>query len=303
MKVLIIGSNGRLGAALARTYSTRHEVQGLTRADANLADPASLAEKLRSLDFEVVVNSAALTSVDYCESHVEESYAVNATSVRVIAEAARERGARFMQISTDYLFDGEKEGVYTEEDAPNPRGVYAQSKRQGEIEALEADPGCVVPRVSWVFGPDRPSFLDMIVRRAMQNEHVEAVGDKYSCPGYTLDYAEWMGALLFGPDDLWKQGAGYLHLCNEGGTTWQEYGEYALGVAREASLPLRTDKVGFVALRDMKMFVAPRPVNTVMSTARFTGLTGIQPRPWREAVRDYVLNYVVKDPELATLAG
>ena len=301
MKVLIIGSNGRLGKALVQAYAPQHEVIALGRTSADLANPRALAEVLRPLEFEAAVNCAALTSVDYCETNVAEATAVNATSVRVIAEAAKERGARFMQISTDYVFDGEKHDAYTEKDAARPTGVYAESKRQGEIETLDVNPGNVVTRVSWVFGPHRPSFVDMIIQRALQNDHVEAVGDKYSCPGYSLDYAEWLAPLLFGPDDLWKGAGGLLHLCNEGSTTWRDYGEYALEIAKAAGLPLLTEKVGFLLLQDMKMFVAPRPVNTVMSTERYTDLTGVQPRHWREAVRDYVLNYVVKDPELAKL--
>lgn len=299
MKVLIIGSNGRLGAALARAYSNQHQVQGLNRAAADLADPASLEKTLDTLDFEAVVNCAAMTSVDLCESRAEEAYNINAKSVRVIAEAAKRRGARFIHISTDYVFDGTKHGPYTESDPARPTGVYAASKRQGEIECLETDPANVVVRVSWVFGPDRPSFLDMIIRRAQQNDRVEAIGDKYSCPGYSLDYAEWLAALLFGPSERWAAAGGLLHLCNTGATTWRDYGEYALQCAQEAGLPLRTTKVEYLMLKDMDMFVAPRPVNTAMSTRRFSQITGLHPRPWQDAVRDYVFNYLAKDPELA----
>lgn len=303
MRVVIIGSNGRLGAALKRHYSQEHQVLGLGRAQLDLRHPDQVRKRLEQEDFDAIVNCAAVTSVDYCETHHEEAGSVNAYAAQAVAEVAAAKGARCIHISTDYVFGGTKTGPYREQDPAEPLGVYAETKLRGEKLVLAVSPAHCVVRVSWVFGPDRPSFIDMMLRRALQNDRVEAIADKISCPGYSLDYAEWLGALLFGPDEQWARAGGLLHLCNTGATNWRDYAEHALQCAMAAGLPLRTTRVEPLLLRDMAMFVAPRPVNTVMDTGKFTKITGITPRPWQAAVEDYVVNYVAKDPEMTKIGA
>jgi dTDP-4-dehydrorhamnose reductase len=137
--------------------------------------------------------------------------------------------------------------------------------------------------VSWVFGPDRASFVDQIIRRALEQDRVEAIADKVSVPTYTLDAARLLLPVLDQPEI-----AGVLHLCNAGECTWQQYGQHALDCAAAAGLPLRARHVEPLKLADMKAFVARRPVYTPLSTAKFTKLTGVTPRPWQEAVEDHV---------------
>jgi dTDP-4-dehydrorhamnose reductase len=283
-RVLILGGKGRLGAAIARRWASRHEVIAAGRAEVDIADLLSLEKRLRDADFDVLVNSAALTNVDRCESDRDEALIVNTQAVEVMARVAAEKGARLIHISTDYVFDGEKETPYLESDAAYPLSYYGQTKLDGEAAALSASPDHVVARVSWVFGPDRPSFIDILLDRARTQDHVEAVADKTSSPTHAEDAADWLEAFL-----TREIPGGLYHACNEGACTWQEYGQHALDTALKAGVPLRTHIVAPIPLTALKNFLAPRPRHTSMDTTRLTEATGLRPRPWREAVEDYIL--------------
>ncbi len=287
MKLVVVGSGGRLGAALCRIYGAEHEVIGFNHSQLDLGSEESIREKIEPLSFDALINCAALTNVDYCETNEAEAMQINARAVRQIAEICSGKEARCIHISTDYVFDGEKETPYIEEDAARPISVYGESKRQGEIELLGISEKHLAVRVAWVFGPDRPSFMDGLLKRAMESEHAGAIGDKFSAPSFTIDIARHLRPFLREIAD-----GGLLHLCNTGATSWQQYGQFALDCAIAAGLPMKAKTVGALKLAEMKAFVAKRPVNTVLSTDRLTRLTGERPRTWQEAVEDYVRNFV-----------
>lgn len=266
---------------MVEEWSVNHEVVGWHRETVDLADGAELERKLREESFDVLVNTAAMTSVDACQDHEGAAIAINAHAPGVMAAVCREKGRRMIQVSTDYVFDGRKRTPYTEEDAPNPISLYGASKRQGEQGVLAGDDQNLVIRVSWIFGPHRPSFLEQILERSLREERVEAISDKWSSPAYSVDLSRWMEPLL-------SQGAGILHLCNPGGCTWQEYAQAALNAAIERGWPVRTERVEPLLLKEMKMFKARRPVSTVMDVGRYEALTGTKLRRWNEAVAEYV---------------
>ena len=284
MKIVIIGSGGRLGAALAREWAgAGDEVIGFNHVTLDLGDSAAMRAALDPLDFDALVNCAALTHVDYCESHEEEAHRINAGAVADLGEICAAKNARMIHIGTDYVFDGEKRTPYAEEDAARPLGIYAASKLAGETALLAKWPGHLIARVSWVFGPDRPSFVDQILKRALDTDALGAIADKIAVPTYTLDLAQWLRPFL----QEVREG-GLLHLCNAGECTWQEYGQYALDRAAAAGVALKGRTVAPQKMSDIAAFIARRPVYTVMSTAKLKRLTGIAPRPWQDAVDDYV---------------
>jgi dTDP-4-dehydrorhamnose reductase len=289
MKIVIVGSGGRLGAMLARTWQTAgHDVRGFTHADLDLASPPSIREKIALLDFDVLVNCAALTQVDYCETHPEEAHSINCAAVRVLAELCAQKRRRCIHVSTDYVFDGTKRTPYIEEDEARPISVYGESKRAGEIALLQVSERHLVVRLSWVFGPDRPSFVDAILKRALQEEEADAIADKVAVPTYTVDAAKLLFPLL---SDL--PIGGLLHLCQSGECTWQQYGQHAIDCAIAVGLPIRARTVNPLKMADLKSFIARRPPYTAMFTARLTQLTGVTPRPWEEAVEEYVRTHWV----------
>jgi len=288
MKIAIIGANGRLGAALVREYQRDFEVTSFGRSQLDLGKPDQIRSRLSTIEFDLLINCAALTNVDYCESHREEAFRINAEGPRLLAEVGNERSAKLVHFSTDYVFDGKKSDPYVEEDRAVPLSVYGESKLEGERRVLDVSSQHLVVRLSWVFGPDKPSFIDQIVQRARESDVVTAVADKFSAPTYTIDVASWLRLAVD------KDANGILHLANNGGCSWQEWAQYAIDVCRSLGLPLKAERVGAVSLADMKNFVARRPVHTVLSSAKFTALTGVQPRHWREAVADYINAHVSK---------
>jgi len=285
--IVIVGSGGRLGAALFREWRAWGEqVIGFDRAQLDLTDDRAIHARLDPLEFDVLVNCAAQTNLDRCEREPDEAFRVNSAAVATIAEICTRKRARCVHISTDYVFDGMKDTPYVEEDEPRPISHYGESKWSGEKCLLAVSGRHLAVRVSWVFGPDRASFLDQIIQRAMTQDRVEAIADKVSVPTYTLDAANLLRPLLDRPEI-----GGVLHLCNAGQCTWQQYGQHALDCAAAAGLPLRTQRVEPVKLGEMAAFVARRPVYTPLATDRLTRLTAITPRSWREAVEEYVRAY------------
>ena len=179
-RILIIGAGGRLGAALAREYASEFDVVGFNHAQLDLGKPEQLRATLGGLKFDALINTAAQTNVDRCETHQEEAFALNAEAPRILAGICAEKRARFVHISTDYVFDGEKRTPYTEEDEARPISVYGESKREGERHALEANAQTLIVRVSWVFGPDRQSFIDWALSEARKRDDVKAIADKWA---------------------------------------------------------------------------------------------------------------------------
>jgi dTDP-4-dehydrorhamnose reductase len=288
-KIAIVGAGGRLGSALLRAYRNTFDVAGFNHAELDLGNLQNVRATLEPLEFDVLINSAAQTNVDRCETHPDEAYLLNAQAPQVIAEICKERGAKMIHISTDYVFDGEKRDPYSEDDSAEPISVYGESKREGERRVLEASNRHLVLRVSWVFGPDRPSFIDNILKRARESESVEAVADKFSTPTYTHDVATMLPAFFAD-----SSAAGILHYAGAGACSWQEYAQWALDCCHSLGVPMRATTIGALRLSDMKNFIAKRPVHSVLSTARYEALTKTNPRTWRDAVAEYVTEFYSK---------
>ena len=326
MKIVIIGAGGRLGAALMREYQRKFEVTGFDHTQLDLSNRDQIHERVGPASFDVLINAAAFTNVDLCETQREQAFHINAEAPRLLAEICREKGAKLIHFSTDYVFDGKKREPYAEEDESNPISVYGESKRAGEENLLAVKGRHLVVRVSWVFGPDRPSFIDGLIKRAQENEHVDAIANKFSTPTYTLDIAEMLPCFfnvepVAGVDDpgrnlqatefagdtpaateaaVTARGysasdySGILHFANTGECSWQEYGQWALDCCQTFGVSIKAKTVSPLELKDMKNWVARRPVYSVLCSTRYTELTGASPRAWRDAVADYIRRFYSK---------
>ena len=299
MKIVILGAGGRLGAALMREYREKYDIAGFDHAELDLASLDDVRGKLGAMNFDVLINAAAFTNVDACETEHDRAFRINAEAPCVLAEICDEKDAKLIHFSTDYVFDGEKRAPYTEEDQANPISAYGESKLAGEQNVLAAENGHLVVRVSWVFGPDRLSFIDAMIKRAQQDEKIDAISDKFSTPTYTHDIAPMLPQFF----DRGVAG-GILHFANAGKCTWQEYAQWALDCCRDAGIPLKARTVGALKLSEMTRlrqgyggpapWVARRPVDSVLSTAKYTELRGTAPRAWRDAVADYITRFYSK---------
>jgi dTDP-4-dehydrorhamnose reductase len=289
MKIVILGTGGRLGAALMREYGEEHDIAGFNRAQLDLASLNDVRGKLGAMNFDVLINAAAFTNVDACETERDRAFLINSEAPAILAEICRAKGAKLIQFSTDYVFDGEKRAPYREQDQANPISLYGESKLAGEKNVRTAENGHFIVRVSWVFGPDRPSFIDAMIKRAQEDEKIDAVSDKFSTPTYTHDIARMLPQFF----DRRLEG-GILHFANAGKCSWQEYAQWALDCCEDAGIPLKAKTVGALKLSEMKNWIARRPVYSVLSTAKYADLTGTPPRAWREAVADYITRFYSK---------
>ena len=299
MKLVVVGAGGRLGAALMREFRAKYEVVGFNHAQLDLSNLESVREELGATTFDVLVNAAAFTNVDACETERDRAFRINAEAPGVLAEICNEKDAKLIHFSTDYVFDGQKRAPYTEDDQANPISAYGESKLAGEKCVLAAENGHLVVRVSWVFGPDRPSFVDAMIKRAQQDEKINAISDKFSTPTYTHDIANMLPQFF----DRGVAG-GVLHFANAGKCTWQEYAQWALDCCRDADISLKARTVGALKLNEMTRlrqgsggqapWIARRPVYSVLSTVKYTELSGTEPRAWREAVADYITRFYSK---------
>ena len=293
MKLVVLGAGGRLGAALIREFLPKHEVVGFNHAQLDLSNLESVREELSATTFDVLVNAAAFTNVDACETERHRAFRINAEAPGILAEICNEKDAKLIHFSTDYVFDGEKRAPYTEDDQANPISAYGESKLAGEQNVLAAEARHLVLRVSWVFGPDRPSFIDAMIKRAQEEEKIDAISDKFSTPTYTHDIAHML-LQFFDPGVA----GGILHFANTGKCSWQEYAQWALDCCRDAGISLKGATVGSLKLSEMTRrrqgsggqapWIARRPIYSVLSTAKYSQLTGTPPRTWREAVADYI---------------
>jgi dTDP-4-dehydrorhamnose reductase len=286
MKIVILGAGGRLGAALMRGYRDKYDITGFNHAQLDLASLDDLRGKLSAMSFDLLINAAAFTNVDLCETEPDRAFLINAEAPGVLAEVCKAKDAKLIHFSTDYVFDGEKRAPYTEENQANPISLYGESKLAGEKNVLSAENRHLIVRVSWVFGPDRPSFIDAMIKRAQPDPKIDAISDKFSTPTYTQDIA-LMLPQFFDRDVE----SGILHFANGGKCSWQEYAQWALDCCEHAGVALKAKTVGAISLNDMTNWVARRPVYSVLSTAKYTELTDTAPRAWREAVADYITRF------------
>jgi len=289
MKIVILGAGGRLGAALMREFRPKYDVRGFNHAQLDLSNLKGLREEMRATTFDVLINAAAFTNVDACETERDCAFRINAEAPGVLAEICNEKDAKLIHFSTDYVFDGEKRAPYTEKDQANPISAYGESKLAGEKNVLAVGDGHLVVRVSWVFGPDRPSFVDAMIKRAQQDEKIDAISDKFSTPTYTHDIANMLPQFFDHSIPV-----GILHFANTGKCTWQEYAQWALDCCRDADVSLKGETVGALKLSEVTNWVARRPVYSVLSTAKYAELTGTSSRAWREAVADYITRFYSK---------
>lgn len=271
---------------MARHFGSNHEVIPLPRRVCDLADPKSLAAALERLECEVLLNPAGITSLEDCEDDPALAMRVNAEAPAEIAAWAASRGVKIFQFSTDYVFSGQAEGLRGEAEIPEPINYYGRSKLAGE-DAVLAWPGNCVVRISWVFGPEKPSFVDAIAKTAIAGRPLAAVADKFSLPVFTGDLAEWIERLV-------GQGTtGIIHACHSGEpVSWHGMATAVVDELVACGTLATPPDIQRQMLDEMAAFRAARPRFTAMATDRLSGILGAPPRPWHDALIGYVRRHL-----------
>jgi dTDP-4-dehydrorhamnose reductase len=278
LKILVTGAGGMVGQALnqycelAGDKVLTYDHQALDIADADQVKAAIL-----SATPDAVVNCAAWTDVDGCELDPARAHAAHATGPENLANASRLVGAGFVTISTDYVFDGQKEGFYTQRDDPNPQSVYAQSKLEGERRSQLAYARTIVVRTGFIFGPGGKNFLSTILDRARRGEPLKAIGDAYGTPTYSRHLAARLRELA--QLDL----PGVFHVVNAGnGVSYEEFARAALNLGG-----FEREKLESVD-EDSLHRPAPRPRNSRLRCL-FSEPLGLRALPvWEKALKEFV---------------
>lgn len=280
MKTIITGAGGLVGGVLSRRLAASgDEVLALRRADLDVTDACAVERLVESERPSLVVNCAVL-GVDECERDAEAARAVNVEAPRALARSAAAAGAAFLHFSTNYVFDGEGERFYTEEDAPRPLSVYGRTKADGERAALDANARSMVVRTSWVFGAGKRSFLSTAHSEMRAGRRVRAIKDTWASVTSVEDLAARVAELLA------LDARGLFHVVNDGVCTYEEFAREAArlaGLGESEAAPL----VETVTEAEMRR-PAPRPRYTPLRSLAAERL-GLAPlRDWRAALAEYV---------------
>ncbi|MDQ3472745.1 MAG: dTDP-4-dehydrorhamnose reductase [Acidobacteriota bacterium] len=289
MKVLIAGAHGLVGNALVEHCKLMgDEVLAHPRQTLDIVDLDLVTKTINEARPDIVINCAAWTDVDGCESDSERAFQVNARGPENLARACQKNAAAFVTISTDYVFDGKKEGFYTQLDEPNPISVYGVSKLEGEQRARNANPQTIVARTGFVFGDGGRNFLSTVVARARRGEVLQAIADARGTPTFAPDLAARLRELAVRKD------AGLFHVVNSGtGASYEEFVRLALEIAG-----LEQTEVMPVTVKSLRR-PAPRPTNSCLRCLASESL-GLGPmQNWKDALR----RFVAQESEKASSPG
>ena len=278
IRPLVLGAGGMLGRALVRRLEPEFpDTIGATRAEIDILDRFRMEGEIERLEPTVVINSAAWTDVDGCTRDPARALEVNAEGAENVARAAAGSGCRVVQISTDFVFDGRSDRPYVEGDVTAPLQAYGLSKLEGERRVVVAAPDHLVVRTAWLYGEHGDHFIGRILDRARRGDPLKVVEDQRGSPTLVDDLADGIASLLR------TDRRGIVHLVNTGVASRFELARAALSAAglREG-----------VRLEPTRTVVPPggtaRPAYSVLDTSLFTRLTGVTPRPWKEALEDYL---------------
>lgn len=277
MKILITGANGMVARA-AIDYCTANgdEVSAKTRQELDISDKKAVFDLFKKENFEAVINCAAYTNVDGAETNKEICYQANSTGVENLALASKKIDCAFVTISTDYVFDGTKGDFYTQRDTPQPQGIYAQSKLEGEIKARDAYARSIIVRAGWIFGEGGTNFLSVMPKLLAEGKKIKAITDSYGTPTYAVDLAKRLRELI--ELDL----PAVYHVSNSGGTTFQKFAETICELKNYDKNLI--ESVSMSALSRP----APRPVDSRLNCL-FSEKFGLSPlQKWEKALAEFI---------------
>jgi dTDP-4-dehydrorhamnose reductase len=281
MKILLLGHKGMLGSDLFLQLSFHHQVVGMDRGEIDITSAAKCKKAVDEEKPDIIINAAAYTNVDACETNREECFAVNAEAVKNIAEACSKKNIRIVHFSTDYVFDGKGKEPYKEDHAYNPINVYGASKLAGEVYLQKLSKNYILIRTAWLYGKNGKNFVRTILDKTESTKTLPVVDDQIGSPTYTRDLAAAVNFMLD------KDVTGIFHVTNRGNCNWFEFAVKILqeaGISGVQVLPIKSDKL------DKLIYPAKRPSYSVLSMQKFIQATGKIMQPWQLALQDYLKN-------------
>jgi len=306
MRILVSGANGQLGTDLVDTFSEEHQVLGFTREDCDITKTEKTVEYITSREPDLIIHSAAFTDVDGCEEEEDRAFRVNGLGARNVAVAASEVGAKMVYVSTDYVFAGNKSGVYREDVEPAPRTVYGKSKLLGEKYVKEQVSEHFICRIAWLYGSHGENFLQTMLGLARSEEEIEVVEDQIGSPTWTKSIANQLQHLVR------TRKYGTYHCTSRGSCSWYEFArEIFLNAGFQVTKNLdpgiilspeqgdpqfrsstSQDDIGLVKLIPVSSVkferTAPRPKNSVLENYMLN-LEGLNNMPhWKDSLEEFM---------------
>lgn len=295
--LLVTGSNGQVGFELRRSLAPLGRVVALERAGCDLSRPDELRRIVRELRPDVIVNPAAYTAVDKAETDIEAAYAINSVAPGVLAEEAKTLGSLLVHYSTDYVFDGSKDGSYVETDKVNPQSVYGKSKLAGEQAIAASGVQALVLRTCWVAGAHGSNFAKTMLKLGRERDSLRVIADQFGAPTTASLIADVTAQIVA---RHWLSGrpaafaGGVYHLAAAGETSWHGYATEVLRMAAALGVPLQVNLEHIEAIPATAYpLPASRPANSRLNTSKLRETFGIHLPDWQQGIRlllDQILN-------------
>ena len=296
-KIIVTGKNGQVGHALVEAFSSSCELFAFDSSTLDLSDAAQIRDRIQLIRPDIIINAAAYTAVDRAETDEVEAFLVNAHGPEVIGEEAAKIGAVVIHFSSDYVFDGKKEGPYVESDKTNPLGIYGASKLQGEKLLLEACPQSIILRTSWVVSSHGANFAKTMLKLASERETLNVVADQFGVPTPAKLLAKAATALVgkLAEGDRSTFPFGCYHFAPSGETNWCDYARFVVeeSIKLGAQLRLTADKIRSIRTEEYQT-PAKRPQNSRLNCDLFKETYGFTFPSWEAGILD-ILQDIYKE--------
>lgn len=293
-RILLTAVNGQLGQELQRTLASLGEVIGVERKTMDLAQPAMIRQVIGEVKPDLIVNAAAYTAVDKAESEPDLAKSINAIAPTLMAEEAQRIGATLIHVSTDYVFDGQKNTPYTEQDATNPLSVYGQSKLAGEEGIRQTGTEHIILRTAWVYGTyGKSNFVKTMLRLGRDRDEVRVVADQVGTPTWARDIAQAMATLAAQTASEQSQKSSptsTYHFTNSGVTSWYDFAIAIFEEAKQLGFPLKVQRIVPITTPEYPT-PAKRPAYSVLSCGKISEVLGTHPPYWRQGLRQMLIEF------------
>ena len=294
LKILLTGKHGQVGFELQRSLAPLGEIVAVDQAECDLSDAEAIRKLVRDVCPDVIVNPAAYTAVDKAESDQERAAAVNAVAPGVFGEEAAKLGAFVIHYSTDYVFDGTKQGAYVEDDTTNPQSVYGRTKRDGELALVKSNPRHLILRTSWVVGAHGGNFAKTMLKLAADRDSLNVVADQWGAPtsaALLADIAAHLVRQQHNNPEAFPYGT--YHCVAGGETNWCDYARYVIGAAIAACKAMKAtpESIRPITTADYPT-PAQRPANSRLDTTKFRTTFGLELPHWQQGL-DHILQQIL----------
>ena len=286
-KIMITGAYGQVGFCLTQqAQANGWDVLAIDRDKLDITDPQAVNALVNEYQPDVIINAAAHTAVDKAETEIDASYAINRDGPKYLAEAAASVGAAMLHISTDYVFAGDKDGIYSEADPVAPQGIYGASKLAGEEAVIAANSKHIILRTTWVFGEHGNNFVKTMLRLGLQRDQMGIVADQFGGPTYAGDIAAALLAIaekaVAAPATV---GWGIYHFSGEPHVNWHQFAQAIFDKAIEQQLLVKAPQLNELTTADYPT-PAKRPANSRLDCRKIFNEFGIQPSDWLRALEN-----------------